>query len=191
MLEAELITACIRNDKSARKQFFEMFYGKFSFIALRYCKSQEQADDFILKAFQGVFSALPKFNHQSNFKLEPFVKFEFIASLINEIKNIRQEYYVASTVRATDKKENSYDLFIDNLSIDLASINKEILIEALHELAPAQRLVFNLLVIDGYSLSLISDLLDSNEQTINSNLEKARFSLQKKIEKNLKLRQHE
>ena len=56
---------------------------------------------------------------------------------------------------------------------------------------PSQRLAFNLQVIEGYSLSKISDLLETNEQTVKSNIEKARFNLQKTIEKNLKLNQNE
>jgi DNA-directed RNA polymerase specialized sigma24 family protein len=52
---------------------------------------------------------------------------------------------------------------------------------------PSQRLVFNLHVIDNYSLSEASELLDTSEQSVKSNLEKARFNLQKTIEKNLKL----
>ena len=46
---------------------------------------------------------------------------------------------------------------------------------------------FNLNVIDNYSLSEASELLDTSEQSVKSNLEKARFNLQKTIEKNLKL----
>jgi predicted DNA-binding protein YlxM (UPF0122 family) len=51
--------------------------------------------------------------------------------------------------------------------------------------------VFNLHVIDNYTLASISELLETSEQTIKSNLEKARFNLQKAIEKNLKLSNNE
>jgi DNA-directed RNA polymerase specialized sigma24 family protein len=52
---------------------------------------------------------------------------------------------------------------------------------------PSQRLVFNLQVIDSYSLSEASELLDTSENSIKSNLEKARFNLQKLVEKTLKM----
>jgi hypothetical protein len=46
--------------------------------------------------------------------------------------------------------------------------------------------------LDGYNLQDSSLLLEANEQTAKSNLEKARFNLQKGIEKNFKaMKQHE
>ena len=42
-------------------------------------------------------------------------------------------------------------------------------------------------VIDNYSLASVSELLETSEQTVKANLEKARFNLQKAIENNLKL----
>ena len=51
---------------------------------------------------------------------------------------------------------------------------------------PSQRLVFNLHIADNYSIAEAADLLESGEETVKSNLEKARYNLQKNIEKNLK-----
>lgn len=191
MTEAELISACLKNEKTAKKLFFEMYYNKFAFVALRYSKNKVQSEDLILKGFNSIFSNLSNFKNQTELSLEDFAKHELISFLVKEIKNIRNEYYVASTVKATEIKEKSYDLFLDNIYVDFNSINQTILLKSIHELVPSQRLAFNLQVIEGYSLSKISDLLETNEQTVKSNIEKARFNLQKTIEKNLKLNQNE
>ena len=191
MTEAELISACLKNDKTAKKQFFQAYYNKFAFVALRYSKNKIQSENLLLKGFNSIFSALPNFKNQTEFSLEDFSRNELISFLVREIKNIRNEYYVASTVKASEIKEKSYDLFLDNIYVDFNSINQDILLKSLHELVPSQRLAFNLQVIEGYSLSKISDLLETNEQTVKSNIEKARFNLQKIIEKNLKLNQNE
>ncbi len=191
MTEAELISACLKNEKTAKKLFFEMHYSKFAFIALRYCKNKVQSEDLLLNGFNSIFNALSNFKNQTELSLEDFSKHELISFLVKEIKNIRNEYYVASTVKATEKKERSYDLFLDNFYVDFNSLNQIILLKSIHELVPSQRLAFNLNVIEGYSLSKISDLLETNEQTVKSNIEKARFNLQKTIEKNLKLYQNE
>lgn len=53
-------------------------------------------------------------------------------------------------------------------------------------MVPSQRLIFNLHVIDGFGLSEASALLESSEETVKSNLEKARFNFQKNIEKSFK-----
>lgn len=191
MHESELISACIKNDKAAQKQFFELFYGKLAFIALRYSKNSSQADEVTTKAFADTFSQLHHFKPQSEQTLEDFVTQQFIRFTIKFIKEIRNEYYVASTVRAVEPKESSYDLFSDSVLIDFKATPSDVLLKSIQELVPSQRLVFNLHVIDNLPLSSASELLETNEQTLKSNLEKARFNLQKSIEKNLKLRNNE
>lgn len=191
MQQTELISMCLKNDKAAQKQFFELFYSKLSYISLRYSKNLAQSEQIVLKGFSHIFENLDKFNQQSGKTLEEFVIEEFIPFVVMSIKNIRNEYYVASTVWATEPLEKSGDLFFDNVLIDLKNIKSETLLQSIQELVPSQRLVFNLHVIDGYSLASISEILETSEQTIKSNLEKARFSLQKSIEKNIKLSNNE
>jgi RNA polymerase sigma-70 factor (ECF subfamily) len=191
MSEAELIIACVKNDKTAKKQFFETYYSKLAYISLRYSKNAAQADQITLKGFSHVFSKLPGFKSQTKQNLDEFTTQQFIAFVVNHIKSIRNEYYVASTIKAVETKDYTYDLFLDSGLIDLKSSNSEIILKSIQELVPSQRLVFNLHVIDNYTLASISELLETSEQTIKSNLEKARFNLQKTIEKNLKLNNNE
>lgn len=186
MQQSDLISLCLKNDKAAKKEFFELYYSKLAYIGLRYSKNSAQSEQVVLKGFTHIFENLHDFNQQSTKTLEEFVTDQFITFVVKYIKNIRNEYYVASTVRAVEHQDKSYDLFLDHMMIDLKNINPEVLLISIQELVPSQRLVFNLFVIDTYSLSAISDLLETSEQTIKSNLEKARFSLQKSIEKNLK-----
>lgn len=191
MTESELITACIKNDKTARKQFCDLYYKRLAYIALRYCKNNAQSEPLVLQGFSHVFSQLNLFKSQDKLSLYEFVKHEFIKYSIVYIKGIRNEYYVASTVKAAENKNNSYDLFLDANYVDFKSMDQETLLKAIQELVPSQRVVFNLYVIDNYSISEISDILETSEQTIKSNLEKSRFNLQKLIEKKLKLQNHE
>ncbi|MBC7696461.1 MAG: sigma-70 family RNA polymerase sigma factor [Burkholderiales bacterium] len=187
MSQAELISACLKNDKTAKKQLFETFYGKLSYISLRYSKNAAQAEQVLLSGFAEVFSKLPQFKSQNTITFDEFIRNEFIIFTINYLKSIRNEYYVASTVKAVEYKETSYDLFLDSKFIDLRNVKQDTLLQSLQALVPSQRLIFNLHVIDNYSLSQASELLDTSEQSIKSNLEKARFNLQKTIERNLKL----
>jgi RNA polymerase sigma factor (sigma-70 family) len=191
MSEAELIIACIKNDKTAKKQFFESYYSKLAYISLRYSKNSAQAEQVTLKGFSHIFAQLPGFRSQVKQNLEEFTTHQFISFVVNHIKSIRNEYYVASTIKAVETTDHTYDLFLDSGLIDLKSSNPEILLKSIQELVPSQRLVFNLHVIDNYTLASISELLETSEQTIKSNLEKARFNLQKAIERNLKLSNNE
>jgi RNA polymerase sigma-70 factor (ECF subfamily) len=187
MSQAELISACLKNDKTAKKQFFETYFSKLSYISLRYSKNATQSEQVVLQGFAHVLTIIGQFKSQNTLSFDEFVTKEFISFVIKYIKNIRNEYYVASTVKAVEYKEKTYDLFLDSKFIDLKNVDQDVLLKSIQELVPSQRLVFNLHVIDNYSLSEASELLDTSEQSVKSNLEKARFNLQKTIEKNLKL----
>jgi RNA polymerase sigma-70 factor (ECF subfamily) len=187
MSQAELISACLKNDKTAKKQFFETYFSKLSYISLRYSKNAAQSEPIVLQGFSYVLSIIGKFKSQNTLSFDEFVTKEFISFVVKYIKNIRNEYYVASTIKAVEYKEKTYDLFLDSKFIDLKNVDQDVLLKSIQELVPSQRLVFNLHVIDNYSLSESSELLDTSEQSVKSNLEKARFNLQKTIEKNLKL----
>jgi RNA polymerase sigma factor (sigma-70 family) len=191
MTELELITACIKNDKTAKKQFFDLYYKKLGYIALRYCKNKAQSEPLTIQGIGHVFSQLNSFKSQSTLSLYEFIKHEFIKYTISYIKNIRNEYYVASTVKAAEQNNKSYDLFLDSSYVDLKSMSQDVLLKAIQDLVPSQRVVFNLHVIDNYNLSAISDILETSEQTIKSNLEKSRFNLQKLVENKIKLQNHE
>jgi RNA polymerase sigma-70 factor (ECF subfamily) len=160
-------------------------------IVLRYSKGQKQADEIFNQAFQDSIQKLLQIKHNTDTDIAGILEKEMIRESIAFIKNIRSEYYVASTVHAGTGEVKTYDLFNAKEIIDYSSIDSEILIKSLHLLVPSQRLVFNLHVIDGYNLEETAQMLEASEQTVKSNLEKARFNLQKNIEKCLKQARYE
>jgi RNA polymerase sigma factor (sigma-70 family) len=190
MSVTELIQGLNKNDKAVKKLLFEKYYGKLFALVLRYSKSQIQANEIFNEAFN---NSLQKLQQQKNAELntDSFLELEVIKETIQCIKNIRSEYYVASTVYANGKENKNYDLFETNELIDYYTIDNEILIRALHQLVPSQRLIFNLHVIEGFSLQDSAQLLEASVETAKSNLEKARFNLQKNIEKSLKQSKYE
>jgi len=180
----ELVSLMQKNEKSAKKQVFEAYYSRLAAISQRYAKNQEQSDKMLN---EGLIHCLNKLQHQPQVAdLDQFMEKEFILACVIFIKNIRSEYYVASTVYASDPAPKNYDLFANNELIDFNQVENEILVKSLQQLVPSQRLIFNLHVIEGYSLSDAAALLESSEPTVKSNLEKARFNLQKNIENCLK-----
>ena len=183
MVYAELIELIQKKDASARQKWFESFYERLSPIAHRYAKSAEQAEAMLPQALHNAYEKM----HEMPEGNETAVVRQFIAECVNYIRSIRNEYFVASTVHATTAQpERNYNLFDSEERPDPNAVSTDVLINALQKLVPAQRLVFNLHVIDGYSLAEAAALLESSEATLKSNLEKARFTLQKNIETTLK-----
>lgn len=186
MASAELIALIQRNDKAAKKQVFETFYGKLAAIAGRYAKNQSQADEILNVAFNNCFNKLQHNRHSKSLDLDLFFEKEFILECVMFIKSLRSEYYVSSTVYAVEPSATNYDLFANNEIVDFNHLDAPVLVRAIQQLAPSQRMIFNLHVIDGYTMPEASLVLEANEETIKSNLEKARYNLQKNIEQSLK-----
>jgi len=185
MPDLELISACIKNDKTAKKQFYEKYYTQLAVTALRYSKNKEQSIEMVQNGFAFLFQNLSKFK-SNNQSVEKWTNEEFINFCVQFIRNIRSEYYVASTVRVTDTPAKTYDLFIDSTLTDFKNVEFDVLVKSLHQLVPSQRLIFNLHVVEGYDLKKSAEILEASEQTVKANLEKARFNLQKNIDKNNK-----
>ncbi len=186
MITSELITLLQKKDAAAKKQVFETYYGRLAAITRRYCKSQEQADEAMSVAFHNSLQKLINQRQNKTLDLATFLEREFIQECVVFIKNIRSEYYVSSTVHATEQANKTYNLFENHEWIDFNHVDTAVLIKSLQQMVPSQRLVFNLHVIDGISLKEAAIILESSEETVKSNLEKARFNLQKNIENNLK-----
>ncbi len=188
MIDQKLISLCIKNDLNAKIEFFKYYHGTFSYMSLRYAKDNQQSETALFEAFDYLFQNLELFNSEKELSFDEFTKTHFIYGLVNYIRSIRNEYYIASTIfpQQTPPQDKSYNLFIESKLLNSKNIKKEDILYALHKLVPTQRLVFNLHVIDLVNIARISLLLESNESVVTSNLEKARFNFKHHIQNSLK-----
>ena len=180
-----------KNDKAAIKEVFERYYGKMGSIALRYCKSQAQANEAVNFGFNSFITKLQQNRNAHTVDIDKTFEHDFIISCALFVKSISSEYYVASTVYASGPSNKNFDLFESNEFIDYKLIENDVLIRSLQQLVPSQRLVINLHVIDGYSLDDTANVIEASLQTVKSSLEKARYNLQKNIEKCYKTMKNE
>ncbi len=188
-LTPELVARLRSNDKAARRQLFEACYGKLAAIAQRYSRNDNQTEQVLHVAFNACCNKLLRQIQIAD--PVAFIEKEFITEAVGYLRGLRSEYYVASTVYASDAPAKNYDLFASYELIDFKNIDTTHLIRGLQLLVPSQRLIFNLHVIDGYSVEDAALLLESSTDTAKSNLEKARFNLQKNVEKCLNTAKYE
>ena len=191
MADNELIIALSKNDPKTKRDLFEKYYQLMAGIAVRYSKNDAQSKELLFAAFDNTLQAFLNNRSKSEVDFDGFFEKQFVIEAVQFIKAIRSEYYVASTVYAPNDKDKNYNLFDNNEIIDFNAVEMPVLIKSFQELVPSQRLVFNLFVIEGMDLLAISELLEASEQAVKSNLEKARYNLQKNIEKNVKFVKHE
>ncbi|HWY34257.1 MAG TPA: sigma-70 family RNA polymerase sigma factor [Nitrosopumilaceae archaeon] len=183
MSEAEQISLCQRNDRKGQRELYSNYYGKLMGLSLRYSKNKEEATDMLNKGFVKIYNQIGSFKNQTAF--EDWIKGLFISHAVHYLKNNRQEYYITTTIKADEGRANA-DLFHQVADGDPNEISNEGYIKALQQLPPSFRSIFNLYVLDGYTHSQISETLEISEETSKLNLEKARFSLQRTIQQQLK-----
>lgn len=191
MFNKETIALITKNDKAAIKEMFENYYGKMAAIAVRYCKNQTQASEAVNFGFNSFIQKLQQHRNAQTVDIDNTFEPEFIKACASFVKGISSEYYVASTVYASGSANKNYDLFESNEFIDFNAIDNDVLIRSLQQLVPSQRLVINLHVIDGYSLEETANIIEASLQTVKSSLEKARYNLQKNVEKCYKTMKNE
>jgi len=184
--QQDLLQLIQKKDPKALKLLFDTYFSKFSGMAMRYAKNQSQAEELFHHGLNHCYNLLLQHRNDKGLDIGTFIESEFIIAGIQFIKDIRNEYYVSSTVHAIEGSSGSYNLFDNQEWTDLNLVSTDILVLSLQQLVPSQRLIFNLHVIDGKSLNDAANLMESSMETIKSNLEKARYHLQKNIEKNLK-----
>jgi len=188
----EFIELIIKNDELTIKKFFELSYPKMISIALRYCKNRTQANEALNFSFYQIVKKIQQEKIQDLITPQNQInETEFILYCVKFVKNFVSEYYVASTVKATNQSTKNYDLFESTDFISYNSIDVDVLITSLQQLVPSQRLILNLHVLDDYSIEETSEILDLSVQAVKSGLEKARYYLQKNIENCFKTMKNE
>ena len=172
--EKEFIDACVRNERWAQKRLYEEHYSQMMGVCLRYARNEHDALDILQEGFIKVFRNITKYQPGTT----------LVAWIRRIMVNTAIDYYRKNIRRRTEDLDTAYEL----KSMDADAISqcseKEIL-EAVQQLTPAYRVVFNLYVIEGYSHKEIAELMEITESTSRSNLVKSRMKLRAIINKKL------
>lgn len=170
--EHDFIAACVRQEKWAQKQLYMDHYSTMMGVCLRYAGDQDEAMDILHEGFIKVFRNIGKYN--SGTSLSAWIRRIMINTSI--------DYYRKKSRRRTEDVEQAYNISTTGADAIAQCGEKEIL-EAIQNLSPAYRTVFNMYVIEGYSHKEIADRLNISESTSRSNLVKARIKLQATLER--------
>ena len=66
MTEQELVEGCIREDRICQRELWNRYSKKIMSLCLRYCNSQEEAEDALMEAYVKIYDNLAKFRFQSS-----------------------------------------------------------------------------------------------------------------------------
>jgi RNA polymerase sigma factor (sigma-70 family) len=171
-----LIEGCRANDRSSQKELYYMLRDYAMKICYRYQNNVEQVEEIVNEGFIKLFKNIHQFEESRHADTLASMKGWFKRILVNtcidhyrkNASSIHGQMLSEDTENIADKQETGLDILA----------YKEI-IEAIRQLSPAYRTVFNLFVIEGLTHEEIAGQLGISIGSSKSNLSKARENLRK------------
>ncbi len=175
-----MLLGCRNNERSSQKELYQLLKGYAMKICYRYQSHPEQVEEVVSEGFTKLFKNIHQFDENRHADISIALKGWFKRILINTCidyyrKNasyINGQTLSEETERIADHSENGLDI-----------LSYKEIIEAIRELSPAYRTVFNLFVIEGLTHEEIGERLGISIGASKSNLSKARENLRKILTK--------
>jgi RNA polymerase sigma factor (sigma-70 family) len=169
----DIIKGCKANDRRSQNALVAMYAPKLMAICLRYTKNKDQANDALQEAFINAFKYIHTFQGSGSF--EGWLKRIAVNSSITYIKELKNHRWEDESVIDS----NSFA----EVPEALAKIGKDEIMKLLNHLPPAQLVIFNMVVIEGYNHSEVAASLNITESSSRATLCRARNTLVELIKK--------
>ncbi len=171
MTDEQIVTGCIQKNAIAQKHLYEKHARKMMGVCLRYCDSEEEAEDVLQNGFIAVFENIETFKGTGS--LEGWIRKIIVNTALTNIrKNKKFKQNIAL---------ESVEFMMPSASQTTESFEAKDLLKTIQTLPPGFRTVFNLYAIEGYSHKEIADILNISEGTSKSQYSRAKTHLQKII----------
>jgi RNA polymerase sigma factor (sigma-70 family) len=175
-----LIEGCRANDRASQKELYNTLKDYAVKICYRYQNNLEQVEEIMNEGFIKLYRNIHQFEESRHADVLASLKGWFKRILVNTcIDHYRKNASYVHNQMLSEDTENIADR--QETGIDVLSY-KEI-IEAIRQLSPAYRTVFNLFVIEGLTHEEIAKHLGISVGSSKSNLSKARENLRKILTK--------
>jgi RNA polymerase sigma factor (sigma-70 family) len=171
--EEDLIKGCLRRDRTAQQQLFDLYSSKMYGICYRYVRQPMEAEDILVTAFTKIFERIGQYKGDGSF--EGWIRRVIVNEALTHLRKARTMYLETELEQAD--REPDYAQLSDHLEA-------EDLMNMIQQLPAGYRIVFNMYAIDGYSHKEIAAQLGISENTSKSQLSRARVYLQKMLAEN-------
>lgn len=175
----EIIDGCIQNNRQSQEELFKLFYGKMLPVCMRYISDKDAAQDVLQEGFIKVFEKLSVFDHKGSF--EGWVRRIMVNTAIDTLRKAKKNPFLTDNENVFKLSDLNHTN--ENEVFEGIEIKAGLAMEAIQQLSPAYRAVFNLFVFENYSHKEIAEKLGISEGTSKSNFAKAKMNLQKKLSK--------
>lgn len=170
--ENSLIEGCIDGNRKAQRKLYERYADRLFAVSMRYCRSDQEAEDALQEAFIKIFNKISSFRGDSS--LYYWMKRVVVHTALN---HQRSKLYMYPMVDVTN-----VPMSMDE-KLSLASFRLEELMTMIRKLPQGCSVIFNLYAIEGYTHKEIAGTLGISEGTSKSQYSRARSLLQEMIVK--------
>ena len=171
----KLIEGCIQGDRRSQQKIYELHYGKMLAVCRRYAKDHDEANDLLQDGFIKVFTKLEKYNNAGSF--EGWIRRIIVNNAIDQFRKKKHDFLLTDSEHLIADEER-FDIEDEGFY----NIQAQDIVDAMQQLSPAYRTVFNLYVMENYPHKEIAEMLDISVGTSKSNLAKAKQNLRKILE---------
>lgn len=159
-----------------QKELYDLFSPKFYSLCRRYSDNDDTAKDILIEGFITVFTSIDHYRGEGSF--EGWMRTIFMRKAVLFYRErLRRNHYF----------EPLEELDVSDASIDPASqIDiKDAMSEAIRRLPNEERLVFNLVAVEEYTLIEAAKELEIPESTVKSRYYRAKNSVKKYLTRRL------
>ena len=171
----QIINGCLKNDRRSQEELFTLYYGKMLSVCMRYTTDRDSAEEVLQEGFIKIFDKLKAFNYEGSF--EGWMRRIMSNTAIDSIRKAKKNPIL--TDKDEDFKLGAEDPMVISEELESLELKGEMAMEAIQQLSPAYKAVFNLYVLEDYTHKEIAEILGVSEGTSKSNLSKAKVNLQK------------
>ena len=179
-----LIDGCLRGDRRSQQAFHKLYYGKMKVVCMRYTRDSDQAMDILQEGFLKVFNNLDRFTGVGT--LEGWVRRIMVNLSIDRFRKLKHDFILLGENQSVEDWEDEAEDEELAENDEIYDITPEQIVDAMQQLSPAYRTVFNLYVYEDYSHQDIAEALGISVGTSKSNYAKARKNMKKLLLKTLK-----
>lgn len=165
--EKEIIEECKKGKPRAQKALYDKYSKKLFGLCIRYCRNSEDAQDVFQEAFVKVYYQLDKYDYKGSF--EGWMRRVFVNHALN---------YYRYDKRNVQVPEYEID-FVDQNVFD--RFTRDELLGVIQRLSHNQRMIFNMVEVEGYSYTDVAEFMSITESGVRSQNFKAKRELQRML----------
>ncbi len=165
----QIIKGCQQYDERSQFELVKRFTGKLKSVCYFYVKNEETAKDVLQESFMIIFTKINTYSGEGAF--EGWMRSIAVRCSLQHLRKVK-------LINKVEDHNRTSQIFSPRIYDELS---KQEIMKLIQSLPEINRLVFSLNIIEGYSHTEISELLDINVSTSRSYLLRARKALQKKL----------